>query len=140
MTLYIDENLPEVFAKGLNCFQKYYDQYIVVKSIIEDFGKGAQDKDFIPLCGETGSILITEDHRIRKNSAEYKLCVDNGLGLFILKYPKNGYTIWQRLTMLMKHWHDIVKYSNEKRKPFVCYVSPTAGIKLEPFKMPGKKH
>lgn len=54
MIIYIDENLPRVLAQGFNILQKPENirlklgDPIDVKSILDEFGSGAQDETWIP--------------------------------------------------------------------------------------------
>lgn len=66
MIIYIDENMPQMLAAGLNILQQPENmklkpaQRIVVKSIKEEFGAGALDENWIPVAGGRRSLgLLT---------------------------------------------------------------------------------
>lgn len=68
MTIYIDENMSPYLAKGLQILQAPENiklkQSINVESIIDKFGRGAKDEDWIPQAGQTAAYIITQDYNI----------------------------------------------------------------------------
>jgi hypothetical protein len=136
MIIYVDENMSPYLARGFDILQrpestKLRDP-IEVKSIKDVFGEGALDEDWIPLAGEQNSCIITQDYSIQRITHQRELCEQYGLGMFYFKPPsKNGFLYWDMLKMLVKHWPDIIKISQKKKRPF-AYKASSRG-KLEPL-------
>ena len=89
--IYIDENLPNQLAKGLNELQKPQndrDQIeLEILSIKDAFGQGEQDEDWIPKVGAENGIVITQDFRIQTQRHQKELYQQNGVGILFLKPP-----------------------------------------------------
>lgn len=70
MIIYIDENLAPVLAEGFNILQRpenlrlKIQDPIEVRSIKKVFGAGALDEDWIPVAGQEGACVITQDYNI----------------------------------------------------------------------------
>ncbi len=119
--VYIDENFAPQLAKGLNVFQQHLNvkekKQFEVLSIKEVFGQGAKDEDWIPIAGEQKAILITQDLRIQTTRHQNELYKKYELGVFFFKPPSKGFTFWEMVEQLIKHWSEIKKKSNRPR-PF----------------------
>jgi uncharacterized protein YacL len=70
MIIYIDENMSPFLAKGFNILQEPLNlklrEPIDVRSIKQDFGSGALDEEWIPLAGQKGSCIITQDYNLKR--------------------------------------------------------------------------
>jgi hypothetical protein len=137
MIIYLDENLAPVLAKGFNILQvpenfrlKLKDP-IEVRSIKEDYGEGALDEDWIPKAGEVGACVITQDYNINRIKHQKALCEKYRLGMFYFRPPsKVGFTYWDMVKQLVKHWAEITKVVSKKRRPF-SYKITSRSSKLE---------
>lgn len=130
MIIYVDENMAPVLAKGFNFLQaplnlqlKISDP-IEIKSIKEVFGEGALDEDWIPLAGEEGACVLTQDYNINRIKHQRELCEKHGLGMFYFRPPsKSGFSYWDMVKLLVKHWEEIIKTASKKAKPFSCKIT-----------------
>jgi hypothetical protein len=125
MISYIDENMPPLLAKGFNLLQQPENYRlnlktpIEVRSIKEDFGVGAKDEDWIPLAGEKGACVITQDYNIKRIRHQRELCEKYGLGMFYFRPPSNnGFGYWDMLSLMVKHWPEITKKASRGSRPF----------------------
>jgi len=125
MIIYIDENMAPVLAKGFNLlqtplnFQLKLQDAIEVKSIKEVFGEGTPDEDWIPIAGQEGACVITQDYNIQRIRHQRDLCEKHGLGIFYFRPPsKNGFSYWEMVKLLVKHWEEIIKITSKKTRPF----------------------
>jgi len=62
--LYIDENISYHIANGLDKLEKGNGNDIEVLTIKDEFGRGANDEDWIPLVGKQSGVVITQDFNI----------------------------------------------------------------------------
>jgi hypothetical protein len=123
ITIYIDENLPEQLAIGLNELQKpenLRDKFeIHVKSIKQEFGKGALDEDWIPKVGEKRAYVITQDLRIQSQKHQRELYKAHGVGIFFLNPPsKSGFQYWEMVKKMIHEWEGIKKIIQKNKPPF----------------------
>lgn len=137
MIIYIDENLPSVLAEGFNILQDPENQRlqlkdpIEVRSIKKEFGSGAKDEDWIPQAGQQGACVITQDYNINRIKHQRALCEEHNLGMFYFRPPsKNGFSYWDMLQLMVKHWPEITKVVSKKNRPF-SYKITTRSSKLE---------
>lgn len=129
MIIYIDENMSPYLARGFDILQYPLNlkskEQIYVRSIKDDFGQGAQDEEWIPLAGEKGACIITQDYNIKRIRHQHRLCQEYKLGMIYFKPPsKNGFSYWDTLVLLVKLWHTIKKISITEERPFAYSVSP----------------
>ncbi|WP_340077156.1 hypothetical protein [Leptobacterium sp. I13] len=134
MIVYIDENMSPYLARGFNILQKpeniKLNHTIEVKSIKDEFGKGIPDEEWIPLAGEKGACVITQDYNIRRIYHQNKLCEENKLGMFYFRPPaKNGFKYWDMLALLVKHWPQLCKILITQKKPFMYQITLRGGVK-----------
>ncbi|WP_084444721.1 PIN-like domain-containing protein [Hymenobacter roseosalivarius] len=125
MIIYIDENMPEELAEGLNILQKQlnkkYHTEIEVKSIKRVFGQGAKDEEWIPIAGDQGACIITQDSKIQRIKHQSELCKKYKLGLFFLNQPSGkGLTYWQMVELCVQRWESILEIALREERPF-CY-------------------
>jgi len=139
MNVYIDENMPSVLATGFDLLQKPENiklklKYpISVKSIVDAFGRGVQDEIWIPKAGKEGSCIITQDYNISRIKHQQELCKKFNLGMFYFRPPsKNGFSYWDMLQLMVKHWPEILKIIRKEKKPFAFRIT---SISSKPEKM-----
>lgn len=133
MIIYIDENMSPYLARGFNILQAPLNfklkESIDVRSIKDDFGQGAKDEDWIPLVGEKGACIITQDFNINRIRHQQLLCKEYKLGMFYFRPPsKNGFSYWDMLVLLIKHWPTITKIAITERRPFSYKVSARSNL------------
>lgn len=129
--IYIDENLPRQLAVGLNELQQPQNLkeniQIQVKSISDEFGRGALDEDWIPKVGEQKAYVITQDSRIQSQKHQRELYLKHGVGIFFLNPPSNsGFQYWDMVKKLIGEWEDIKKIIKKDKPPFAYRASARA--------------
>lgn len=137
MIIYIDENMPKMLAEGFHILQepenfrlKLKDK-IEVKSIANEFGRGALDEEWLPKAGKQNSCIITQDFNINRIRHQRALCEKYNLGMFYFRPPsKNGFSYWQMVQLLTKHWPEIIRTVSKKRRPFSFKITSRSS-KLE---------
>jgi hypothetical protein len=125
MISYVDENMAPVLAKGFNLLQmplnfdlKLKDP-VEFKSIKEDFGEGTPDEEWIPIAGGESACVLTQDYNIKRIRHQRELCEKHGLGMFYFRpSSKSGFSYWEMVKLLVKHWEEIIKVSAKKSRPF----------------------
>lgn len=115
MIVYIDENL----ARGFHILQApeniKLNGDIEVRSIVDEFGRGYLDEEWIPMAGEKESCINTQDYNLRRIRHQKELCDKYRLGMFYLRPPaKTGFTYREIIGILYKHWPEICKIGSKK--------------------------
>jgi hypothetical protein len=129
MKIYIDENTSHYLAEGLNLLQipenTRLSDPIEVRTVVNDFGKGAQDEDWIPKVGEVGGCIITQDFNIHRIRHQNELCKNFDLGMFYFKPPsKKGYTYWNMVSLVIKVWKEVCDLATKEKRPFAYKITP----------------
>jgi hypothetical protein len=121
-TIYIDENLPPQLAHGLKLLtQKHNEKLglnIDVLSIIEVFGRGAKDEEWIPKVGAQNGIVITQDYNIQTTKHQKELYISSGLGILFLSSSKVGMSYWETVKLLVNKWEEIIAIVKKEKTPF----------------------
>lgn len=140
MTIFLDENLPPALAEGFNVLQQPENfrlqlaDPIEVKSIKKVFGKGVADEYWIPQVGVLGACSFTQDFNIHRIAHQRRLCIKYNLGMIYLRPPsKTGYSYWEMVQLMVKHWHEIIQIVSKEERPFFYQITPRAS-KLERLK------
>ncbi|MBP9079747.1 MAG: hypothetical protein KBF80_05815, partial [Flavobacteriales bacterium] len=112
MHIYLDENLSEYVAQGLQLLSRahYRDIEVLSTKQDKDLGPGVKDPDLIPIVAKKHGVLITKDIRIRTTML-FQLCQQNKLGIFFLKMPSGKEAHWDIVRVLVEHWEEIVKHT-----------------------------
>ncbi len=139
MTIYVDENMPPVFAEGFQKLQAplFYKlklpQVIEVKSIEVEFGRGVADEEWIPLLEGKKACVITQDYNIHRIRSQRVLCEQYELGMIYLRPPsKSGFGYWELVAKLVQHWEEILRVASHETRPFAYQIRPKAK-RLETF-------
>lgn len=139
MTIYVDENMPPVFAEGFQKLQAplFYKlklpQPITVKSIAIEFGRGVADEDWIPQLKGQRACVITQDYNIQRIRNQRALCEQYELGLIYLRPPsKSGFRYWDMVAKLVQHWVEILEVASREARPFTYQIT-SKSKKLEAF-------
>ncbi|WP_034261057.1 PIN-like domain-containing protein [Altibacter lentus] len=137
MIVYIDENLAPVLASGFNIlqaplnFRHKLKEPIEVRSIKKEFGEGAKDEDWIPKLSSGKDCVITQDYNINRIKEQRQLCEKFNIGMVYFRPPsKNGFEYWDMVSMLVKHWPEIIKKATKEKRPFSFKVTSRSS-KLE---------
>lgn len=120
MDFYLDENIPERIAEGLNYFEGEKRKHNVY-SVVEKGLAGKKDVDLFPKIKEWNGIFITNDLKITTRKNEFELLKELGLSVFIVSFKK-GSTYWERVNTIMNRWQLIKEIAEGETKPFVCHV------------------
>jgi len=133
MIIYIDENLSPFLARGFNILQEPLNfklsDSVEVRSIKDDFGKGAKDEDWIPMAGESKACVITQDYNIHRIAHQRELCNKYKLGMFYFRPPsKSGLSYMDMLKLMVKHWEEITKIATNQKRPFTYKVTSRGRI------------
>ena len=123
MIIYIDENMPPVLAEGLNILQKPLNaklrEVIDVRSLTDEFGRGAKDEEWIPQAGKKDACIITQDYNIHRSRIQKTLCEEYHLGMFFFRAPsKSGFSYWDMVKLIIKHWEKITYIATTENRPF----------------------
>lgn len=118
MRIYFDENFSRRIASGMREFQDARpNEDTSVIWTPDEFGKGAQDEDWIPLVASKHGVVLTQDLNIHRTRAQWELCRQSKIGIFFFKPPKAGWDHWVIVREVVKRWEEIKQLAKQKR-PF----------------------
>lgn len=128
MIIYIDENMSPYLARGFDILQAPLNigqkTAIEVASISDKYGKGALDEEWIPKAGQTAACIITQDFNIHRIKHQRELCAQHQLGMFYFRPPsKNGFSYYDMLKIMIKHWPEITKIATREKRPFAYQIT-----------------
>ncbi|MFW6046851.1 MAG: hypothetical protein ACOCP4_03565 [Candidatus Woesearchaeota archaeon] len=128
MIIYIDENMSPILARGFNLLQSPLNKRnkldIEVRSIKDEFREGVPDEEWIPDAGKQQACIITQDYNIKRMKHQKALCEKYNLGMFYFRPPsKKGFTYWDMVTLIVKHWQKIAKKASKEKKPFAYKIT-----------------
>jgi len=139
MIIYVDENMPPVFAKGFQILQTplssklQLKEKVTVKSIKIEFGEGIEDEDWIPQLEGQKACVITQDYNIQRIRHQRALCEEYKLGMIYFRPPsKTGFSYWDMVSLMVKHWPEILKKADREKQPFAFKITSRSS-KLEEF-------
>ncbi len=125
MIIYFDENMPVVLANGFDILIKGLYKDVEVRSIKQTFGAGTPDEKWIPIVGQEGAVVITQDLNIGRKRAQIALFKAHQLGIVFLVPPgKGGYSYWAMVEQIVAHWPEIYKKSLVTSRPFAFDINP----------------
>jgi hypothetical protein len=90
-----------------------------------------KDKDWLPLAGEQGWVVLSRDKGIRRRPAELRAVMDSGVRLFVLTSAGN-LSRWDTLELLVRRWADISHTAAQNDGPFICAVTRGGLRPIEP--------
>jgi hypothetical protein len=118
MRIYFDENFSHRVAAGMREFQDARpNEGVSVIWCPDEFGKGAQDEDWIPKVASKHGVVLTQDLNIHRTRAQWELCSTNKIGIFFFKPPKAGWSHWIIVREVVNRWEEIKKLASGSR-PF----------------------
>lgn len=94
-------------------------------NIIDEFGRGVEDEEWIPLIGDEEGVVITQDQNINRIRQQRELYIKHQLGLFIFKPPsKRGYKYWKWVEVIIDSWVELKETAQRSSKPFGYLYRP----------------
>lgn len=129
MIIYFDENMPKYLADGFHILQQNEglrtQTTIEVRALVEDFGFGTKDRDWLTALKKANSCVITQDINIHRRKAELEIYRENKIGMFFLKgiNRKRGLSVWQMVQALAKNWEEITRIATNECRPFAYEFS-----------------
>ena len=127
MKFYIDENIPKQIGHALRILQEPMrsTEDVEVFNIIDEFGPGTADEDWIPEIAKSDSVVITQDYNIQRTRNQRILYQEHGLGIVFLKPPsKGGFGYWMTVKKIIDAWEEIKKVSRKEKRPFAYVIRP----------------
>lgn len=137
MIIYVDHNMPPVFAQGFQILQAPLGSKLNLKDKVEvrsikiEFGDGVEDEDWIPQLEGQKACVITQDYSIQRIRHQRALCEEYNLGMIYFRPPSNtGFSYWDMVNLMVKHWPEILKKTTRKKPPFAFKIT-SRSAKLE---------
>ncbi len=125
MHIFLDENIPKQIAHALAILEKKYK----VSSIPDYFGSGIADEDWIPQLKDLKGVIITQDINIKRTKHQWSLFQNNELIAFFLHPPsKSGFSYWEFVRIIVKHWEEIIKKAERAERPFSFKITSKGTI------------
>ena len=123
MRVYFDENFLLHLVSGIRTIQEgRRSDDIVVCSVAEEFGKGANDEEWIPKVAARHGVILTQDTNIHRTRAQWELCRTNKVGVIFFKAPKKRWSYWEIVQLVVRWWPELCKKAKESKKPFGSYI------------------
>jgi len=123
MRIYFDENFSPALIEGLRRIQEgRRSDDITVCSVSEEFKRGAPDETWIPGVASRHGVVITQDININRTRAQWELCRTNKIGVFFVRPPKKGWSYWQIVQLIIRHWPKISELARDTERPFGFYI------------------
>ncbi|MGB3546568.1 MAG: hypothetical protein WBA17_06315 [Saprospiraceae bacterium] len=116
-------------ARGFNELQQPENidlsEAIEIKALIDHFGRGVADEDWIPEVGKLGACFLTKDVQIRRKRVQFELCKKYQAGAFFLKVgsKKQSARHWEQVKFLVKQWPKMMKLALETERPFAFEIT-----------------
>jgi hypothetical protein len=105
----IDENLLRL-GKGILAIRHDTARF-GEHPVAELLPQGIEDPDWIPVVGDNGWILITNDRRIRTRPVEAQLAIKHRLKVVHLHGKIGHAPAWEQLTRLTARWEAIERHA-----------------------------
>ncbi len=131
MRIYFDENFSTHLVAGMQAFQEgRRREDVTVLSVVDEFEQGTPDETWIPAVAKVRGVALTQDMNIHRTRAQAALCQANKIGVFFFKPPKDGWTYWRLIQLVVRLWPEITRLASETKRPFSYVVDArTAKIK-----------
>ena len=134
--IFIDENLPQHLADGLNILQKPLnnkEENIEILSIKNYFGQGALDENWIPEIGRLKGVVITQDFKIHSQKHQRELYKIHKVGMIFISSTskKVGLSYWKMVEILINNWSEIKTIIVKYDTPFAFRLKKSKFEKLD---------
>ncbi|MEM6771188.1 MAG: hypothetical protein AAF597_11445 [Bacteroidota bacterium] len=129
MKIFLDENISYRLARGLNELfapENYdRDEPIEIVSVVDEFGRGITDEEWIPQVGKVGGCFLSLDQNIRRRQSQWQLCQEHKVGAIFLKMggKRKGLPYWQQVEFVVKKWAKIMQQIDRLDRPFGLEVT-----------------
>ncbi|MEM7575172.1 MAG: hypothetical protein AAF433_19860 [Bacteroidota bacterium] len=129
MKIYIDENISKYIALGFQQLQQPYNKRVNVEieisSIVNEFGRGVPDEEWIPIIGKQQACFVTQDRSIRRTRTQWQLCEEHKVGAFFVRMGsrRKGLEYWQQVEFLIKKWPEIIRLALKTERPFAFEIT-----------------
>lgn len=80
------------------------------------------DRDWLPVAGRYGWVVLMRDKKIRTRRWERDALINAGLRTFCLT-GAGSYSRWETLRLLAARWNRIEEYAREVPGPYICSVT-----------------
>jgi len=126
MKVFFDENFSPHLAKGFAAFQEgRKEEGIEVRHVIEVFGRGAPDEQWIPGVAQMHGAIITKDFNIHRTRQLAGLCQQHKAGIFFFRPPKKkGYDYWNTIEWVLRTWKSLKDCAHNTEPPYEYEVTP----------------
>jgi hypothetical protein len=126
MKVFFDENFAPHIAYGFNEFQKGRpDKRIEVVCVVDEFGRGTTDEDWIPRVAQMHGAIITQDFNIHRTRNLADLCRNHNAGIFFFRPPKKKrYKYWDLIKWIFKVWEPLKTCAKSTALPFQYEITP----------------
>jgi hypothetical protein len=92
------------------------------------FSSGTYDKDWLPVVGEKGLVVLTSDKRIRFNDLERSEVIEHGVREFVFSSGNlNGQTMGELLVRAMPKIREIVA---TQEPPFIACITQSGKVEV----------
>lgn len=82
-------------------------------TVVDKFGSGAKDVDWIPRAGQLGYVYVTQDRQQLRDDRLAPLLHDAGARAIFLPHRFSKANRWEQALWLLKHWKEIASEANE---------------------------
>lgn len=124
MRFFIDNNLSEQLAQGMNAFGED------VVHLKQFFADDADDEVWLKRIGEEGWFLVTRDERVRYRPSELAALKANEVGAFFLGGKNRSRC--ELIQQLVRNWPRMKDFAKRSKRPFAVRIPPS-GAKFDPL-------
>ncbi len=111
MIIYGDENVSPNLIRGLSVLQDRLQDddgvELQVKSLVDVFGRGALDEEWIPKLGLQSAMALTHDVNIKRRRQQFALLAQHGVGVVFIKRPSKKSRYWDTVVQVVRAWPEV---------------------------------
>lgn len=89
-----------------------------VETLAQSFSPSEKDRDWLPVVGRRGWVVLTADHRMRYREMERDAIMEHGVRVFILK----GHHHQQRIQYFLNGLHHVERFLRTYKEAFMARV------------------
>lgn len=132
MTIYCDENVSPTLVKGLSILQDRLEDVdglkLEVKSLVDIYGRGAKDEEWIPKLGKEKALALTHDINLKRRRQQFELLSSYGVGVVFIKRPSKKSTYWDTVIQVIRAWPEVRRLIGKAtRKATLLIEIPASG-------------